>query len=123
MLTKKKELLGGTLKVRDFLQDHILDLLQEAYKLKTDNLVFGIWGTRKGVWMKLMEHMERIRIKDKAHVAQLHGELKEHCMNVNGGKPKEPHNMNPNMLPPYPTVQPLPSMQSPMTHTLKHSRH
>ena len=88
--------MGSTLKVRDFLQDTYLDLLQSAYELKLNEFVFGIWGTRKGVFIKLTEHGDRIRIKDKAHIASLVGELQKYCVNGNGNK-TETHVPRPTM--------------------------
>ncbi len=103
--------------MRDFLQDHILDLLQEAYTLKSDNLVFGIWGTRKGVWMKLLENGERIKIKDKAHVEKLRGELQKYCVNDNTGQ-QTPRSSNHHKT--HPTVVQPPTTRQ---HTLTAQPH
>ena len=77
VLSRKKALIGSILKVRDFFQDQNLELLQEAYQLKTLNLVFGVWATRQGVFVRVREHDDPIKIRDKDHIAKLLSEFQK----------------------------------------------
>ena len=80
VLAVKKNLIGGHLRIRDYLPDHILELVQCAYVLKNEGRVFGVWGTRKGVFGKLSANSETFRIKDAGHVESLRKQQKKSNM-------------------------------------------